>query len=159
MNSASQHPYHIHWLLVSQLSLKKSLLLICKILELLVNTLATDEKNPVLNRENLTIPWWRCPDEVFNSAWESLPYCLSKHRLKRQFLDSYLTTFLESVTSKIQTLWCLSFFKKCLEINSDLKNSAKNWENIFCFWDNCIWIGILTLSSLRTSCFSLAANL
>ena len=28
----------------------------CQILGLLVNTLATDEKYPVLNRENLTIP-------------------------------------------------------------------------------------------------------
>ena len=33
-----------------------SLLLTCKILGLLVNTLAADEKYPVLNRDNLTIP-------------------------------------------------------------------------------------------------------
>ena len=33
-----------------------SLLLTCKILGLLYNTLAADEKYPVLNRENLTIP-------------------------------------------------------------------------------------------------------
>ena len=39
----------------SKLSWKNSLLLTCKILGLLVNTLATDEKYPVLNRENLTI--------------------------------------------------------------------------------------------------------
>ena len=36
--------------------LEKSLLLTCKILVLLVNTLATDEKYPVLNKNNLTIP-------------------------------------------------------------------------------------------------------
>ena len=35
---------------------KKSLLLICQILGLLVNTLAADNKYPVLNRENLMIP-------------------------------------------------------------------------------------------------------
>ena len=35
---------------------KESLLLTCPILGLLVNTLATDEKYPVLNRDNLTIP-------------------------------------------------------------------------------------------------------
>ena len=40
----------------SQSSVKKSLLLTCKILGLLVNTLADDEKYPVLNRDNLTIP-------------------------------------------------------------------------------------------------------
>ena len=38
------------------MSWKISLLLTCKIFELLVNTLATDEKYPVLNRDNLTIP-------------------------------------------------------------------------------------------------------
>ena len=33
-----------------------SLLLTCKVLGLLVNTLVADEKFPVLNRDNLTIP-------------------------------------------------------------------------------------------------------
>ena len=54
--SASQHLYHFQWSLTSQLSCKKSLLLTWKILGLLVNTLAADEKYPVLNRDNLTIP-------------------------------------------------------------------------------------------------------
>ena len=54
--SASLHLYHIYRSLSSQLSWKKSLLLTCQILGLLVNTLATDEKYPVLNRDNLTIP-------------------------------------------------------------------------------------------------------
>ena len=40
----------------SQSSVKNSLLLTCKILGLLVNRLATDEKYPFLNRDNLTIP-------------------------------------------------------------------------------------------------------
>ena len=35
---------------------KTSLLLTCQILGLLGNTLAADEKDPVLNRDNLTIP-------------------------------------------------------------------------------------------------------
>ena len=38
------------------MSWKKSLFLTCQILGLLVNTLAADEKYPVLNRDNLTIP-------------------------------------------------------------------------------------------------------
>ena len=54
--SASQHLYHIHWSLPSKLSWKKSLFQTCQILGLLVNTLAADEKYPVLNRDNLTIP-------------------------------------------------------------------------------------------------------
>ena len=54
--SASQHVYHIHQSLPRKVSWKKSLLLTWQILGLLVNTLATDEKYPVLNRANLTIP-------------------------------------------------------------------------------------------------------
>ena len=38
------------------MSFKKSLLLICQIIRLLFNTLVTDEKYPILNRENLMIP-------------------------------------------------------------------------------------------------------
>ena len=56
LKSVSYHLYHIHWSLPSQLSWKKSLLLTCQILGLLVNILAADEKYPVLNRDNLTIP-------------------------------------------------------------------------------------------------------
>ena len=48
LNSGSQSLYHIHWPLPSQLSWKKSPFLTCKILGLLVNTLAADEKYPVL---------------------------------------------------------------------------------------------------------------
>ena len=54
--SASQTLYHNHRSLPRKLSWKNSLLLTCKILGLLVNTLATDEKYPVVNRDNLTIP-------------------------------------------------------------------------------------------------------
>ena len=56
LKSASQQLYHIHQHFPMKLSRKESLLLRSKILGLLVNTLATDEKYPVLNRENLTIP-------------------------------------------------------------------------------------------------------
>ena len=55
LKSASQHLYHIRLSLTRKLCSKKSLLLTCQILGLLVNTLATDEKYPVLNRENLRI--------------------------------------------------------------------------------------------------------
>ena len=56
LKSASQHLYHIHRSLPRKLSWKKSLLLTCQILGLLVNTLAADERYPVLNRHSLTIP-------------------------------------------------------------------------------------------------------
>ena len=56
LKSGSQHLCHICWSLPRQLSWEKSLLLTCKFLELLFNTLAAHEKYHVLNRDNLTIP-------------------------------------------------------------------------------------------------------
>ena len=55
LKSASQHLYHIHWSLARKLCWKKSLLLTCQILTLLINRLVTNEKYPVLNRDNLMI--------------------------------------------------------------------------------------------------------
>ena len=55
LKSASEHFYHIHWSLPSQFSQKKSLLLTCQILGFLVNKLDSDDRYPVLNRDNLTI--------------------------------------------------------------------------------------------------------
>ena len=52
---APQHLYHIEWSLQSQLSWKKTILLIWKIFGLLVNTLAAEEKYSALNRQSLTI--------------------------------------------------------------------------------------------------------
>ena len=56
LKSPSQIHYHIHRSVPRKVSWKKSRLLTCKTLGLLVNTLATDEKHPVLSRDNLTIP-------------------------------------------------------------------------------------------------------
>ena len=56
LNSASQHFYHNRCALARKLSWKKSLLLTCKILQLLVNTLAANHKYHILNRDNLKIP-------------------------------------------------------------------------------------------------------
>ena len=55
LKSGSQHLYHIYWSLPRQWSWEKSLLLTCNFLGLLVNTLAADEKDHVLNRDNLPI--------------------------------------------------------------------------------------------------------
>ena len=55
LKSASQHFDYIYRLLPRKLSWEMSLLLTCKILGLLVNTLADNEMYPVPNRENLTI--------------------------------------------------------------------------------------------------------
>ena len=47
---------HIYRSLLRQLSYKKSVLVICKIPRLFINTLSADGKNSLLNRDNLTQP-------------------------------------------------------------------------------------------------------
>ena len=56
LKTSSQQPYQIHWSLAKKLCWKKSLLLTCQILGLLVNTLAANEKYLVLNKDDLMIP-------------------------------------------------------------------------------------------------------
>ena len=48
--------YHIYWSLLRQLSYKKSLLVICKIPRLFINTLSADGKYSLFNTDNLTQP-------------------------------------------------------------------------------------------------------
>ena len=87
--------------------------------------------------------WSRRFDWDFKSAWARLPCCLSKDPLKLDFLDIDLTTFSQSMILEIQNLRKLLFFPKYLKFNVNFKNPAKNWEKVLCFWDNCIWIGIV----------------
>ena len=53
---AWQNLYHIYWLLWRQSTFKKSLLLICKISRLFLNTLSADGKYSLFNRDNITQP-------------------------------------------------------------------------------------------------------
>ena len=50
------------------------------------------------------------------------------------------------------------FFPKCLKINLYFKNAARNWEKVFCFWENCIWIGIVKFFLIRIDYFPSATN-
>ena len=50
------------------------------------------------------------------------------------------------------------FFWKYLKLNLDFKNAVRNSEKNFCFIGNCIWIGIINLSPLRTEYLSSADN-
>ena len=56
LKSSSQQFYHIQWSQPRILNWKKSLLLTCQILGLLVHTLAANGKYPLLNRDILMIP-------------------------------------------------------------------------------------------------------
>ena len=65
---------------------------------------------------------------------------------------------MESVISKIHQLWGSPFSWKYSKFNVDLKNGEKNWEQVFCFWDNFIGIGCFKLSLLRREYLSWAIN-
>ena len=56
LKSERQHLYHIYWSMGRQLNCKKSLLVICKILRLFVNTFSAVDKYSLPNREYLTQP-------------------------------------------------------------------------------------------------------
>ena len=91
-----------------------------------------------------------CRDADFNSAWAQLSCFFAKAPPKRDFLSIYLTTFSESIISETQKIWGSPFFSSRSKFQLDFKNAAQNSEIVFCFWDNCIWIGIVKLSLLRT---------
>ena len=47
----------------------------------------------------------------------------------------------------------------CSKLDVNFGNSAKNWERVFRFLDNCIWIGWSTFLLLRRQCLSSAVNM
>ena len=57
--------------------------------------------------------------------------------------------FSGSVISEIHQQWGSSLLKKCSKLKLDFKNAAKKSEKVFCFRDNCIWIGCVKLSLLK----------
>ena len=65
-------------------------------------------------------------------------------------------SFSESVISKIHQLWVSSFYVNSLKFNVDFKNAKKNWDNVFSFSDNIIWIDCVKLSLLRREYLSRA---
>ena len=111
LKSAWQHLYKIHWSLTRDLCSKKCLLLKCQILGLLVNTLATDEKYPVLNRDNLTIPIQMQLSEK-QKCFSQFFAAFFKFTLNFQHLEKKMT-FIDFVFPKLRTLEAL--LHKCLK--------------------------------------------
>ena len=93
-----------------------------------------------------------------NSASARLPCWLSKGYLKRGSLDIFLTTFSESVISKLQNLWASSFSPNCSKFHLYFKNAVKNSQKVLCFSNHCIWIFVVKLCLLKTRYFSSATN-
>ena len=49
-------------------------------------------------------------------------------------------------------------FLKMFKIWCSSRSGTKNWENVFRFWDNCIWIGSCKLSQSWTGYLALSVN-
>ena len=76
MKSEQKHHYHIYWSVWKQLSFKKSLLRICKILSLFVNTLTADDKYSLLNRDILKSSW---NFQHFQQIDDAHSWCISQN--------------------------------------------------------------------------------
>ena len=89
--------YHIYWSLWRELSYKKSLLVICKMSTLFINTLSVNGKYSLVNRDNLTQP---------------IQMQLSR---KQKIFSGFIPEFLKSSLNFEQSLkkddlhcWCIS---------------------------------------------------
>ena len=87
-------------------------------------------------------------------------YHVACHRvLSNGTFWTYISTrFPECVILEKNLLWGSSFFWKCSKFNLDFGNARKNPEKCFSFWDNCVRIGCVKLSLLRTEYLSSAVN-
>ena len=101
-----------------------------------------------------------CCRSGFNSFSARLPCYLSKGLLKRDFLDSYLTTFFALLQFENTSAKRVIFFLKIFRVESKFRKCKKKKieKNIFNFWDNCIWKCCDKLSLLRTEYLSSAVN-
>ena len=71
----------------------------------------------------------------------------------------YLTTFLEVRNfGNTLAMSAIFFFWICSKFHLDFKNSEKNCEKVYCFWDICIWIGWSKYWLLRTEYLPWAVN-
>ena len=71
---------------------------------------------------------------------------LSNHLFRRRFFGKYIG-------------YEGHFFWKCSKCNLHFKSAEKNWEKVFSFWDNSIWIGCFKLSLYRRQYLSSSVNM
>ena len=65
---------------------------------------------------------------------------------------------LDSVSAKIRQPWGLSFFLKMFKIEYKFRKWKKKLENVFGFWDHCIWKCCYKLSLFRREYLLSAVN-
>ena len=132
LKSASHHLNKTHWSLPRQLSWRKSLFLACQILEMLVNTLTTNENYPVVNRGNLTIPIQMHLSQKQNSFSEFLG-AFSKSKLNFKYFEKKMT-LTDFVFPKLRTLKTWS--DKCLKRLVSEECSTNNMVNVPSHYSN-----------------------
>ena len=114
-----------------------------------------------------------------NSVSAALPYSWSKGFLKGDFLNTYLTMCLgvrkSNNTSAMRVIIYITtsfrvrkfdntsamrfiFFLKIFKIQFKFTILQNESENIFCFWDNCIWKYCCKLSLLTREYLISAVN-
>ena len=94
--------------------------------------------------------WLRHCRSALNSVSARLPCYLSKHHLKGDFLDIYLTTFFGVRKFKNTSAMRVTFLLKMFKIESKFRKwKKKEIKNVFRFWDNCIWKCLYKLCLLR----------
>ena len=94
----------------------------------------------------------------FNRVLALLPCYLSKGRLKRDFLDIYLTKFFGVRKSKNTSGMRIIVFWKCSKLNTNSEHAKKNSEEVFRFWENSIWTCCNELHLLRREYVSSEVN-
>ena len=145
LKSASVDLYPIVWSLKCQLCWKKSLLLTCQILGLLVKALAANKKYPLLKRDHLTIPiQMQLSQKEETSSLFSAAFLKSTWNFEHFDKKAVLIGF---VILKLRTLKTLS--DKCLKssvwenpLTSNMVNMPKHCSNLhhitfIRFIDNC----------------------
>ena len=157
-----QHLYSVYWWLSRQLSWKKSFLLTWQILRLLVNTLAVDDKYPVLYRVKLMIPI------QIQLSQKPKTFCrlfsaFSKSRLSFEHFEQKMT-LIDFVFQELRTK--KTWLDKCLKspVSMDIstgnmvngpKHCSNLHENTFIiFTDHCQgnWLSLIDMANLRSAC-------
>ena len=167
LKSALQHRDHIHRSLTGKLSWKKSLLLTCQILGLLVNTLAADEKYLVLlgtiqryqlrcnylrNKKlflSLLLPFWNV-DSSLNIWYKKMTlvdFVFSKLRTLKTYSDKFLKSLVSqdlSTSSMVNVpKYCWNLLRSTLIIFID--HQQGNWiRKNLSYWHAKSWDWILT---------------
>ena len=94
--------YHIYWLLWRQMSLKNSLIVICKILRLFVNTFIAFDKSCVFSRECLRHPIHMELSQKQKNVSKFF-FGFLKSRLHFEHIPKKKVTLISNVFSKLQT--------------------------------------------------------